>query len=184
MSAALVQLLRTRWFAASVHAGLWLLLYLVVQGLGGKTPEYRVAEAYSPVPQPPVPVTKLESLFSPNQWPKPTAASNVPNLFFTKFFVPPTPPPPPPPTTKNVEVTYQGFYQTGDSARNVIIRMVDTNTIPKTEGAFIVARIGEHITTNFCVAGATLQTLILTNSAAQTNLLSLNTNKVIEVPLK
>jgi hypothetical protein len=49
---------------------------------------------------------------------------------------------------------------------------------------FVVAVIGAPITTNLFVADASLQSLLLTNHVAQTNLLPLNVKKEIEVPIK
>jgi hypothetical protein len=176
MSAALLQIFRSRWFVVSVHVALWLLLYLAVSRMGGKAPEYYAADASGPSGPSLVPVVKLDSLFAPERWPKPSAQTNLSNLFFTKHFVPPpTPAPPPPPTTKKIEVTYQGFYEGVGSVRNVIVKVVD---------AFVIARVGMPIATNWFVADATMQQLTLTNLVPQTNLISLNAKKEIEVPVK
>ena len=88
--------LRSRWFAACVHAGLWLLLYLAVTNLGGKAPDFRDADAVATPPQSPAPVAGLERLFSPGVWPKSLVDTNRLNPFFTRYFIPPAPPPPPP----------------------------------------------------------------------------------------
>ena len=81
----------------------------------------------------------------------------------------------PVPTTRKIEVTYQGFYESGDGPRQVIVKVGE---------AFIVAPIGARVATNLFVSTATMQTLTLTNLAAQTNILSLNTKKEIEVPIQ
>ena len=44
--------------------------------------------------------------------------------------------------------------------------------------------VGGMVTTNLFVVDAAMQSLTLTNTAAQTNLLGLNARQVIEVPLK
>jgi hypothetical protein len=102
--------------------------------------------------------------------------TNYMNPFITRHFVPtPTPAPPPPPTTRKVKVTYQGFYQPIDSPRQAILKVGD---------AFVIAKVGALIETNLFISEAALQTLTLTNLAAQTNVIPLNTQKEIEVPLK
>lgn len=172
MISPLLQKFRSRWFAMAVHLGLWCVLYLAVAHLGGKTPDFHIADS-STAPSPgPVPVAKMESLFSPAQWLNPQAATNASNPFFTSFFVPVTPPAP---TTRKIEVTYQGFYEAGDNIRHTIVKVADT---------YVVASVGAPIATNLFIADATLQNLLLTNLAAQTNLLLLNAKKEIEVPIK
>ena len=164
--------LRSRWFVAGVHAGLWLLLYLAVTNLGGKAPDFRDADAVATPPQSPAPVAGLERLFSPGVWPKSLSDTNRLNPFVTRYFIPPAPLPP---TTRTIEVTYQGFYQTGAGPKNTIFKLGD---------AFLVAPIGARIATNLFIAEATMQALTLTNLAAQTNILPLNAKKEIVVPIQ
>jgi hypothetical protein len=164
--------LRNRWFVTGVHAGLWLLLYLAVAGLGGKDPSYRDAESVTNLPHSPVPVAGLERLFSSEIWPKSLISTNRLDPFVTRYFIPPVAPPP---TTRKIEVTYQGFYQTDGGAKNTIFKLGD---------AFLAAPIGARIATNLFIADATMQALTLTNLAAQTNILPLNTKKEIVVPLQ
>ena len=166
------KVLRSRWFVTCVHAGLWLLLYLAIISLGGKAPDFRDADAVATPPQSPAPVAGLERLFSPGVWPKSLVATNTLNPFFTPYFIPPAPPPPP--TTRKIEVTYQGFYQTSDVARRIVFKLGDV---------FKVAPIGATIATNLFIAEATMQALTLTNLAAQTNILPLNTKKELVVPI-
>ena len=164
--------LRNRWFTAGIHAGFWLLLYLAVVNLGGKVPNLRDAEGLTSPPHSPVPVTGLERLFSPGVWPKSLTDTNLLNPFVTRYF---TPQAPPPPTTRKIEVTYQGFYQTGDGPKNTIFKLGD---------AFVVAPIGARIATNLFIADATMQALTLTNLAVQTNILPLNVKQEIVVPIQ
>lgn len=175
MTSPFLQAIRSRGFSTAVHVGLWCVLYLAVTHLGGKTPEFRVADSTNPPAPAPVPVGNMEGLFSPAQWPNPHTPTNVPSAFYTTFFVPVPAPVPPPPTTRKVEVTYQGFYEAGDTVKHVIVKVGD---------AFVAAVIGGPITTNLFVADASLQNLMLTNQAAQTNLILLNSKKEIEVPIK
>jgi hypothetical protein len=164
--------LGSRWFVASVHAGLWLLLYLALTSLGGKAPVFRDAEAVAAPPQSFAPVARLEGLFSPGAQPGSLIVTNELNPFFTRYFVPPTPPPP---TTRKIEVTYQGFYQSGDGPKHTIFKLDDS---------FTVAPIGAKIAPDLFVAEATMQALTLTNLAAQTNIVPLNAKKEIMVPIR
>ena len=164
--------LRSRWFVAGLHASLWLLLYLALTHLGGKAPGFGDADAGATTPQSPAPVAGLERLFSSEIWPKALTDTNRLNPFSTPYFIPPAPPPPP--TTRKIEVTYQGFYQTGDDLKRAIFRLGE---------AYLVAPIGARIATNLFIAEATMQALTLTNLAAQTNILPLNAKKEIVVPI-
>ena len=151
---------------ACVHAGLWLLLYLAITNFGRKAPDFRDADAVANPPQGSVPVAGLERLFSPGIWPQSLIDTNRLNPFST--------PAPPPSTTRKIEVTYQGFYQTGDAPKHIIFKLGD---------AFKVATVGARIATNIFIAEATMQAMILTNLSAQTNILPLNTKKEIVVPI-
>ena len=164
--------LRSRWFVAGVHAALWILLYLAIANLRGRAPDFREADAGANSPQNSVPVEGLERLFSPGIWPRSLIDTNLLNPFFTRYFVPP---PPPPPTTRKIEVTYLGFYQSGEGIKNTILKL---------DEAFVVAPTGARIATNLFIADATMQVMTLTNLAAQTNIVPLNAKKEIIVPLQ
>jgi hypothetical protein len=166
------KILRSRWFVISVHAGLWLLLYLAVLSLGGKAPGFREADGIANPPESPAPVAGLERLFSPGAWPGSLIETNKLNPFFTRYFVPPAPPPP---TTRKIEVTYQGFYQAGDAPKNTIFKL---------DEAIIVAPIGAKIAVGLFIADATIQALTLTNLVAQTNIVPLNAKREIIVPIQ
>jgi len=169
-----IQTLRSRWFAVGLHAGLWLLLCVAITSLGGNSPIYREADSVLVPPQSPAPVAKLTDLFSPGSWPKTLGDTNTINPFYTRHFIPPQTPVPPPPTTRKIELTYQGFYETSDNSKRVIVKLGD---------AFLVAAVGTKVTANLYAVQATMQALTLTNPAAQTNVLLLNTKKEIEVPI-
>ncbi len=177
MPTTLLQTLRSRWFAITVHAGLWLLVYLVLTHLGGKPPDFRETRfVAAPATSTPPSFDRLVTLFSPAEWPKPLSVTNGPDPFMTRYFVPPpTPAPPPPPTSRKIEVTYLGFYQTADNPQDAIVKVADS---------FVIARVGRPIETNLFVAQAKMQSLLLTNLAAQTNLVLLNVKKQIEVPIR
>ena len=172
MKPAIAKVMRSRWLAGCVHAGLWLVLYLAVTHLGGKAFDSREADFSANAAQSPVPVARLELLFSPGVWPKSLGETNTLNPFATRHFIPP---PTPQPTTRTIELTYQGFYQTGDGPKHAIFKLGD---------AFIAAPIGARVATNLFVAEATLQALTLTNQAMQTNLLPLNVKKEIVLPIQ
>jgi hypothetical protein len=172
--------LRSRWFSAGLHAGLWLLLLLVVfeRDNSRHAPRYREAVADSAAVTTPVPVAQLKRLFAPTDYPKNVVDPDALNLFATSHFVPPhtsAPPPPPPPTTQKIELTYQGYYRTGDGPKYALLRLGEK---------FVGIPVGGLVVTNLYVVDAALQTLTLTNTAVQTNVLTLNTKQVVEVPLK
>ncbi len=168
--------LRSRSFSALLHAGLWLLLVLAVIGIGGgRALLFHEAETDPGAVTTPVPVGRLEKLFAPDNWPNPVVDAATLNPFTTRHFMPTAPPPPPPPTTRKVELTYQGFYRTADGPIQALLLLGDAlRGIP----------LGGLVTTNLYVIEATAQTVTLTNSAAQTNVLPVNTKQEIEVPLK
>jgi len=166
MPPVVTKVLRSRWFVACVHASLWLLLYLAITRLGGQTPNFRDAEAVANPPQSPAPVAGLERLFSPGVWPQSLIDTNRLNPFAT--------PAPPPSTTRKIEVTYQGFYQTSNDLKRAIFKLGE---------AYLAAPIGARVATNLFIAEATMQAMTLTNLSAQTNILPLNTKKEIVVPI-
>jgi hypothetical protein len=164
--------LRNRWFVVGVHAALWFLLYLALTHLGGRAPEFREADAAANPAQSPAPVAGLARLFQPGIWPKSLVQTNLFNPFYTTHFVPP---PPSPPTTRKIEVAYQGFYQGNEGSKQIGFKL---------DNVFKIAPIGAQIATELFIADATIQALTLTNVAAQTNIIGLNTNKEIIVPIK
>lgn len=166
--------LRSRWFSACLHAGLWLLLLLAVVGIGGRAPNYREAEADPGAVITPVPMAKLQNLFAATNWPGRIVDTASLNPFSTTHFLPPTIPVTTP-TTRRIELTYQGFYQTTDGPRRVMLRFGDT---------LIGIPVGGSVVSNLFVAEATFKTLTLTNHIAQTNVLTVNVKKEVEVPLK
>jgi hypothetical protein len=166
-----LQTLRSRGFAICVHLCLWFLLYLAAAGIGGKTPDFRETDSFSAPAQSPAPVARLDALFAPDVWLKSLGETNIPSAFYTHHFIPATPVPA---TIGKFELTYQGFYQSGDSPKQTMIRLGDS---------FLITPVGGRVLSNLFVAEATLQTLTLTNPAAKTNILALNQKKEVEVPL-
>ena len=173
MPTLLIQTLRSRWFAWCVHLGLWWLFFVIVAHLGTRSLDLSEARAYSTTPQFPVPVSKLGGLFATVSAPATAVPSNALNPFFTRYFEPA--PAPPAPSTRKVDVIYLGFYEASESPKHAMLKLAD---------AFVAARIGSRITTNYFVAEATMQSVTLTNVAGQTNVVPLNRTNQIEVPLK
>ncbi len=174
MIPAPVHLFRSRGFAWFVKAGLWCLLYLAIADIGGKAPDYALAAASSQPSQSIAPVARLGPLFAsipPPPW-SALALGETNNPFYTRYFVPVSPAPP---TTRKIEVTYQGFYEAGEGPKCAVVKVGDT---------FVVGRVGSSLATNVFVADATLQSLTVTNRAAQPTVLPLNVKKEIEVPIK
>ncbi|HEV2209152.1 MAG TPA: hypothetical protein VG167_10285 [Verrucomicrobiae bacterium] len=175
MDTYLMQTLRSRWFVTCVHVALWLVLYLAVVHADGHAPHFGEAPAGTVSTVNAIPVAKLDALLSPTQWTS-LSDQNTPNPFFTRHFVPPpSPAPPPPATTRKIEVTYEGYFQTEDGPKRALVKLGDE---------FVSAKVGGLLTTDLFIAEATMQTLTLTNHAARTNLLLLNTTNQLEVPLK
>ena len=172
MTPAITKSLRSRWFAGCVHAALWLLLYLAITNLGGKAFEFAEMDSSANLPHDPVPVPALDRLFGPDVWPKALGATNALDPFFTTHFIPPQADPP---TSRIIELTYQGFYQTGDDPKHAIYKLGD---------AFFAAPVGGKVATGLFVAEATMQALTLTNAAAKTNIVPLNVKKEIVVPIQ
>jgi hypothetical protein len=175
MTSAWMQTLRSNWFTITVHAALWLLVYLGAASLGGKSPEYWETDSFSTPPHSPVAVTRLEGLFPSEPWTNSFAETNALDPFFTRYFVPPPTPAPAPPTTRKIEVTYRGFYYTGDSPKRALVKLGE---------ALVITPVGSLLETNLFIADASARSLILTNLTAETNVLTLNTQKVIEVPIR
>ena len=174
MKQPLLSTLKNRWFAFLVHLAIWILLCLAVIGLTGKMPEVHEEESFSAPPQDAVPVSKLGQLFVPDNNPKPPGPATNVSAFYTRHFVPVAPAAPPAPTTLKFELTYQGFYQADDIRKTVI--KIATN--------YVVTGVGGRVISNWFVADAAFQALVLTNQAAQTNIFLLNTKKEIEVPIQ
>ena len=172
----MVQIMRSRWLVLTVHLGIWLLLYLSVAGLSGNTPRFREADGSQPAVRNPAAVDKFAALFSAAAERGIFPATNTMSPFFTRHFIPSPAPPPAAPTTRKVELTYQGYYVLSENgARQAILKLADS---------FVVTPVGAKVTANLYVADAGMQMLILTNPAAQTNLLPLNLKKELEVPIQ
>lgn len=163
--------LRSRWFALLIHVGLWLLLLLALAALGGRAPIFSSATTLGPRSPDPVPTSIIQQLFGRPPVLATLGATNLTNPFFTRQFEPPVVPPP---TTRKVELTYHGFYQTADGPLTALLK-IGEEIVPVVAGARALA--------DLYVADITWPQLVLTNAAAQTNALPLNTKKAVDVPL-
>jgi len=164
--------LRSRWFIGGVHAGIWVLLYLAVTNLGGKAFDYREADGGGVAPQSSVPTARLDSLFAPGGWPRFSGDTNSMNPFVTQHFMPQKTVPP---TTRKIELTYQGFYQSEDGPKHAVYKLGES---------FISGAVGSKIAANVFISDATMQMLTLTNTASQTTVIPLNSKKEIEIPIQ
>jgi len=175
MPTSFIQTLRSRSFATGVHVALWALLLLVLLKVGGKAPDYRETESFSAPPQSVAPIARLGPLFEASQWPAASPTTEGSSAFYTKYFVPVPSPAPPPPTTRKIEVTYQGYYQSLDGPKNAIVKVADS---------FVAVPVGGAVATNYYISDATMQSLTLTNGLSAPTILLLNAKKEIEVPIK
>jgi hypothetical protein len=169
------QTLQSRWFALALHAGLWLLLALVVLRLAGSASFFEEAAAPVPAAQTHLPVAQLAQLFANGPQTYPAADPNRMSPFATRHFTPAKPPAPAAPTTRKTDLVYQGYYQTGTAAKNVFLQL---------DGKMINQPLGVEVVPGLFLEAADLQTLTLTNAAGQTNVLKLNTKTTLEVPVK
>jgi hypothetical protein len=166
--------LRSRSFVILVHLGLWLLFFLALTGLGGKSTGLSEIHSPSASPRSLLPAARLKGLFAGNPWPIIPAQTNFLNPFFTWHFNPDQPPSTPP-TTRDIELIYLGFYQTADGPKHAMVKLGD---------AILAAQVGSNVTANLFAADASGTSLTLTNPAGQTNLLPLNAKTQMKVPIK
>ena len=169
-------LVKDRWLTAALQTGLVILLVLVLKDWGGQLPVFPNLKR-RPVPlSQAVPVGRIEALFSAASLAQMMPATNAANPFFTAHFrPPPAPPPPPPATTRKVELIYQGFFQVESGSKYAFIKAGDS---------LVTGPVGTKVVADWVVAGIELNTVALTNNAAQTNLLQFNAKKEVEIPVK
>lgn len=170
----LLQTIKRRGFATTLHVALWVLLALIAFQLRSVPPHFRETTSHTAPARSPVPVTPLEDLFDVVPWTELVGKTNSTSPFHTRHFIPAVVTVPPP-TTRKFEMTYQGFYQTSGETKQVFVKVDD---------ALKLAKIGSSLVTNLVVTDAVFDTLTLTNSAGQTNLLKLNTKQTVEVPIQ
>jgi hypothetical protein len=166
----LMGLKRDRWIATLLGIGLLALLVLVLRDYGVGLPQF--PRPASPAEFTPVAVSEnqLNELLDTSGIPA-MPLTNVANPFFTSHFQPPRPTPP---TTRKVNMTYQGFLQTTDGDRLAFLRLDDAHlTVP----------LGRPVVADLAVGEINTLTLILTNGAARTNVLTFKQTAAVEVPV-
>jgi hypothetical protein len=172
---------KNRWLAGALLALLVTVLYMTVSRLRGRMPVLEELPPTIPLRADLTPAGKVAGAFHTNQWPKIHPAAGLTNLLFTTQFVPPPPPvtapppPPPPPPPRKVALLYQGFFETAETVRHAYLQ-VDTNQV--------LIKLGSNVVADVHVAEIGRRTLILTNSAGQTNVIPFRVPKEIEVPAK
>ncbi len=171
----LSQTIHRRLFTLSLHAGLWLLLALVLWALRGSALRFHETEVAAAAGRVALPVTRLAALFASETSAVFGGDTNRLSPFATRHFTPAARAAAPPPTTRKVELIYQGFYQTGGQPQRIFIQM---------DGKMVVSPLGGNLAPGLFIAETALRTLTLTNSAGQTNVLKLNTKTNLEVPVK
>ncbi len=171
----------SKWFPVVVLWGALALFALAVFERGGELPRRNESSHHSNPPETTVLVGKISSLFSPAVMTAMRPPTNGVNPFYTTYFQPPPPPPkpvtpaPPPPTTRKIQLTYQGVYETAAGMKKAFVKVGDS---------LFVGSVGSNVVADLVVADIALGALILKNVASQTNLLQFNVPKEIEVPIK
>jgi hypothetical protein len=160
---------RDRWLATLLLVGLLILLFLVLRDYGVGLPQFPIPARRSESALIPITENRLEELLTPSAVPT-LHTTNLNNPFFTAHFQPPKPPAP---TTRKVNMTYQGFFQTTDGDKYAFVRVDDTDVT--------IAR-GRPIVADLHVAEINVRTLVLTNTASRTNVLEFNQTVPVEVP--
>ena len=114
----------------------------------------------------------LRAIFSPSALPRLKAGTNTVNPFFTTYFRPPAPPPPV--TTRRIELSYQGYFQTPNGAKQAYV-MVGTNLVVGPSGTKLVADLS--------VADFNLTALTIKRGQTQEIVVPFRVKKEQEVPL-
>ena len=171
----------SKWFPVVVLLGALALFALAVLELGGELPGHIDSRRQPNLPDATILVGKIDNLFSSAVVNAMRPPSNGVNPFYTTYFQPPPPQPkpvaptPPPPTTKKIQLTFQGVYETAAGEKKAFVKVGD--------GLF-VGSVGSNVVADLVVGEISLRSLLLKNAAAQTNLLQFNVPKEIEVPIK
>ncbi|MBN2506503.1 MAG: hypothetical protein JXQ71_07400 [Verrucomicrobia bacterium] len=173
-------LLRSRAFALAIHALLWLLLAACLMNLGTAPPPFVESGSGAMPVDSPAPIARITHLLARGAGTGAVADTNLENPFATRYFIPPVVPPPPPPTTRQVQVTYHGYYQTGEAPARAFLT-VDQKTVTGPVGSFAIKP--------WIIAGISPAEVTLTNSptdgkaAAQTHRIPFNKTASLEVPV-
>jgi hypothetical protein len=166
----LMGLQRDRWIAVLLGIGLLVLLVLVLRDYGVGLPQFPRPTGPSETSLVAISENQLDDLLGTSGIPA-LRLTNLANPFFTVHFQPPQPTPP---TTRKVNMTYQGFFQTTDGDRLAFVYLDDTHlTVP----------LGRPVVADLAVGEINTHTLVLTNGATRTNILTFNQTAAVEVPV-
>jgi hypothetical protein len=162
---------RDRWIALLLLIGLAALLVSAARHLGVGIPEFPASPARRATAALPLPVARVKDLFSVARVPRFDAETNLVTPFYTLHF---QPPPSKPPTTRKVDLTYLGHIKTAAGEKRAYVRVGET---------LFIGPVTSNVVADLAVAEISLRTLVLTNRAAQTNVLEFKTLKQVEVPV-
>ena len=162
---------RDRWIALLLLIGLVALLVSAIRQLGVGIPEFPASSAHPAAAEPPLPVGQVKDLFSVARVPRIRAETNLASPFHTLHF---QPRPPQPPTTRKMDLTYLGYIKTAAGEKRAYVRVGET---------LFIGPVTSNVVADLAVAEIGLRTLVLTNRAAQTNVLEFDTLKRVEVPV-
>lgn len=178
----LKRLENSRVFSIALLIAALVLLVLAASDLGGELPNRAGLKSRPSPPDATMLSRKIEALFSPATLQALRPATNGASPFYTTHFQPLAAPPPktPDPTpapakpaTKKIQLTYQGVYQTAAGEKKAFVKVGD---------GLVVGTVGAKVVADWAVAEIALRTLILKNTASQTNILNFNVPKEIEIP--
>lgn len=163
------------WMAFAVSVGSVAVMVASLLDVGGTMPKLAsISEDAGPVLDFVSP-DKVARWFDPAELARLAVATNAVNPFFTRHFEPPpTKPPPPPPSTRQASILYQGTLRTSQE-RLLAYLQVEDKLLILTNGSPVIA---DH-----AIARITLQQVILTNTAGQTNVLTFRAPAQVEVPV-
>ena len=162
---------RDRWIALLLLVGLAALLVSSILYLGVGIPEFPFSSDRPAAAESPLPVNRIKDLFSAARVPRIGAETNLVSPFHTLHF---QPSPPKPPTTRKVDLTYLGYIRTAAGEKRAYVRVGET---------LFIGPVSSNVVADLAVAEISLRTLVLTNRAAQTNVLEFKTLKPVEVPV-
>lgn len=103
--------------------------------------------------------------------------TNASNPFFTLAIQPPPPPKPPapPPSTRKIDVTYRGFFETSAGVRRAVVQVADQQ---------VLAGRGDKVVGDYLAGEIELRHLNLTNAAGQSVRFEFAKTQPLEVPAK
>jgi hypothetical protein len=172
VNSALKSLEGERWLVVLLLAGLLALAAFVVADFDVGLPEFPRSERRPGLTAAPLPVGRIDALWSTAALRELFPPTNVVSPFYTAHFVPAVPKPP---TTQKVSLTYLGFFQTAQGEKRAFVLVGDR---------MMVGPAGAKVVGDLVVGEIALQRLVLQNPSAQTNVLEFNKKKELELPVQ